>query len=97
MTVYNKRSPFQTALIFCIFAALFLFALHSFLISRKFDHFDAETIRKIWKKKTELTRQKYEMSDKEKRLFEKLESIHKSCGEVCNTKVTGSAGKVNKF
>ena len=30
----------------------------------------------------------------EQRLFDKLESIHQSCGEVCNTRLSGPPGKV---
>jgi hypothetical protein len=35
------------------------------------------------------------MDDVERRLFEKLESIHHSCGQVCDTRVTGRPGKVD--
>ncbi len=41
-----------------------------------------------------LTAKKYEMSDIEKRLFDKLESIQKSCGQVCDTRISGKPGKV---
>jgi hypothetical protein len=37
------------------------------------------------------------MDVKEQRLFEKLESIHKSCGEVCDTRITGTPGKVRDY
>ncbi len=35
------------------------------------------------------------MNDIEKRLFDKLESIQKSCGQVCDTRISGKPGKVN--
>ena len=95
MKFQNNRSNFQTALLSCIAVGFItVVALYSFQISQEFDHLSAEAIGKLWQKKKELTGQMYEMSDKEKRLFEKLESIHKSCGEVCSTKIYGSPGKV---
>jgi len=34
------------------------------------------------------------MTDKNLRLFKKLESIQTSCGQVCDTSITGKPGKV---
>jgi hypothetical protein len=56
-----------------------------------------EQIGDIWAEKRRLTEQKYRMSEIEKRLFSKLESIQKSCGEVCNTRTSGTPGKVRSF
>jgi hypothetical protein len=34
------------------------------------------------------------VTDKYRRLFQKLESVQKSCGQVCDTTITGTPGKV---
>ena len=83
--------------ILLIFGVLTLLYISIQFTNRINDNVYNEKIGEIWAEKRALTEQKYRMSEIEKRLFNKLESIQKSCGEVCNTRVTGTPGKVGFF
>ena len=45
--------------------------------------------------KINLTASLGNITDKEMNLFEKLKSIQESCGDVCDTTITGVPGKVD--
>ncbi len=60
------------------------YGLKNFSDNRKQDSF--LEWRRCWKP--------HQMGYIEQRLFDKLESIHQSCGEVCNTRLSGPPGKV---
>jgi hypothetical protein len=44
--------------------------------------------------KINLTASLGNITDKEMNLFEKLKSVQESCGDVCDTTITGVPGKV---
>jgi hypothetical protein len=62
------------------------------LTTNKFSVF--QTVRQIWREKVSDTSLFVKMTDKNRRLFEKLESVQESCGQVCDASIEGRPGKV---
>jgi hypothetical protein len=48
----------------------------------------------IWEHKFQLTSQFFNVTEADRRLFQRLSSVQKSCGEVCDTSIKGVPGKV---
>ncbi len=66
------------------------------LLKSVFYPISIQTIREIWREKFEQSSLFIKMSEKDRKLFENLESVQESCGEICDTTITGTPGKVWK-